>query len=237
MSHVAKVNAVQAYTFEAPDGARVAIAAQGIVNTSGWSSPRLSPRYYVRPPDDGIWDFDFTVDPPCGLVLEVEVPVSAHFILSQPDWLKGVRVHAASNSLEAALERRSTKDPEESGRPHHFDAHFSDHVIYNQTLAVFDDSFQPTGNTKFDPWPHAEMKKLRHELILTVKGPDEAKIRSCLQQGAILAAIAAIAAAAGTGGAALPAAVSAFTSSLVSCLGESYDVRIDDRSHWIYWWT
>ncbi len=35
------------------------IAAGGEVPTTGWTDPRLIPHVYKRPPQEGIYDFDF----------------------------------------------------------------------------------------------------------------------------------------------------------------------------------
>ncbi len=84
---------------------------------------------------------------------------------------------------------------------------------------------------------HIKMKKLRHQLELTVTGPDEARIRSCINQATTAGLIAAIVAAFATGGGALSAAVGAFLAALEACLGASFQVRIDNQSHWIEWCT
>jgi hypothetical protein len=81
------------------------------------------------------------------------------------------------------------------------------------------------------------MKKLHHDLVLTIEGPDEGKIRECLAKAAAAGLIAGIAAAIATGGLGLQAALSAFLSALLDCLGGAYTARIEDQSHWIYWDT
>lgn len=113
-------------------------------------------------------------------------------------------------------------------------------ILVDDTIAVYDDSFQPTGNVRFDPWPHMEMKKLRHELHLVIEGPDDgtAAARDCLGRAAAAGLIAAIGTAfLGVGIGATAAAWEAASAALVKCLGDQFRVHLDDRSHWISWWT
>jgi len=113
-------------------------------------------------------------------------------------------------------------------------------ILYQNTIAVFDDSFQPTG-VEWDGWvPHVKMKKLRHELTLTVEGPDDlgGAVQNCIQQGTIAAAVAAIAASfIGAGIGATGPAWTAFQATFIQCAGEQVQMRLDDKSHWIEWVT
>lgn len=86
------------------------IGATGQVNSSGWTEPQLSAWMYIKPPADGILDFDFIAKKPSGVVLWALCPISADTTLPDIDllnyWgkgipLKGVRIHAASNSKES----------------------------------------------------------------------------------------------------------------------------------------
>lgn len=81
------------------------ISAIGLVNSGGWTNPRLEPRVYIQFPPDGIQDFDFVADPPQGAAIQVILPIDASKLWKDPplDKLKGVRVHSASNSIEAHL--------------------------------------------------------------------------------------------------------------------------------------
>ncbi len=112
--------------------------------------------------------------------------------------------------------------------------------LVSDVIAQFEDSWQPTGNTRVHGWSiQIEMKKLVHKLILKVDGPDntQAAVRSCITQAAGAGLIAAIAAVFATGGAALPAAEAAAIASISQCLGSAYQVRVDDESHWETYWT
>jgi hypothetical protein len=241
MKHIMSVETAMAYTCDTGSGTVLYVVASGTVPTSGWSNGQLSPRIYVTPPADGIWDFDFVAEEPHGIVLPVLSPISGSHIGTAPGWLSGVRVIAASNNV--------VKDPiackTETFRGAMPAAKLAGQVIVEQSLAVYDDSFQPTGTIHWHndgpfgiPTPHIEMKKLRHELTLVVEGPDEAKIRDCINSSLQAGAIAAIIAAFATGGwAAAEAFASAALSALTACLGDGFSATINDRSHWIYWDT
>ena len=113
-------------------------------------------------------------------------------------------------------------------------------VLVDDVIASFDDSFQPTGATKFDPWPHVQMKKLHHELHLIIEGPDDgaAAARNCLNQALAAGLIAAVGTAfLGVGLGATAAAWEAASATLINCLGGNFNARLDDRSHWEEWWT
>lgn len=73
--------------------------------------------------------------------------------------------------------------------------------------------------------------------VLIVEGPDEAHIRDCINKAIAAGLIAAIIAACATLGAALPAAIAAFVKALGLCLGAGFTVKVEDQSHWVYWWT
>lgn len=96
---ISRVNDVH-YTILEKNPPAYVICAAGIVPTSGWSDGQLIPYVYITPPADGLQDFDFAAVPPTGDVLQLESPISAHWIGSLPNWAKGVRIHAASNSKE-----------------------------------------------------------------------------------------------------------------------------------------
>jgi hypothetical protein len=79
------------------------IASSGTVTTSGWCCGELQPRVYIHPPVDGVWDWDFVATAPTGIVLNVISPIAAQTDpFMPPDWMRGVRVHAATNVLEQA---------------------------------------------------------------------------------------------------------------------------------------
>ncbi len=86
----------------------LAIYAEGIAPTPGYTNPRLEPYVYIHPPTDGIWDFAFVADKPGGIVPTVLCPISTtYYWHNYPKDLKGVRVHASQNSVEAKLNERT----------------------------------------------------------------------------------------------------------------------------------
>lgn len=232
-----QVESVKAHKGSGGQGEFIHVSAAGFVNSSGWSAIDLSERFYIDPPDDGIWDIDFVGSPPGGIVLPVISPVCASVILGAPDWVKGIRIHARTNQVETSelglvefelasvnQTRQLFGDQLSGGR----------RTIFRQSIAVYDDSFQPTG---FCGGLSIKMKKLRHELFFVAEGPDEDKIRNCLNEALGAGAIAGIAAVFITGGAALAAAISAALSQLRSCLGSEFEIKFERKSHWIEWCT
>ncbi|MDB5691465.1 MAG: hypothetical protein JWO81_528 [Alphaproteobacteria bacterium] len=215
-----------------PGSHRIFVAAVGIVPSSGWSHGHLSPRYPIAPPADGVWEFDFVGDPPIGPVLSVELPIAASDFVPAPAWARGVRIIARDNDETIILGRDAELVDSEGLLKRRVAA--PGHVIVSEKIAVYDDSFQPIGTCGVF---HVKMKKLRHELTVTIEGPDEAKIRKCLNQAVAAGLLAVIISAFTTGGIGLGAAIGAATSALEGCLGSSFKVRFDDRSHWIEWCT
>jgi hypothetical protein len=78
------------------------ITAHGTAATPGWQDVQLSIYQYVNPPADGIQAFEFIGRPPSGTTTQVLTPVTAkdYIVRDPPEWLRGVRVHAKTNSLE-----------------------------------------------------------------------------------------------------------------------------------------
>ncbi|MGY4197866.1 hypothetical protein [Bradyrhizobium sp. USDA 4520] len=101
MARVRTVTAVSANLIQlsGPLKEQLVVIALGDVPTTGWSHIRLSPRYYIAPPADSIWDFDFIGDEPTEVVGQVILPVAAEIIVPYPAWCTGVRVHSASNNI------------------------------------------------------------------------------------------------------------------------------------------
>lgn len=80
------------------------VFAEGVVPTLGYTNGQLIPYVYVHFPQDGIWDFVFVADAPNGPAPEVISPITAaYFWHDYPKDLKGVRIHAAINSMEKSI--------------------------------------------------------------------------------------------------------------------------------------
>lgn len=110
--------------------------------------------------------------------------------------------------------------------------------IIDEVVARYEDSHQPTGETRFDPFPHMKMKKLVHELHLIVDGPDQTKALNCVDQAKAAGLIAGLGAAfLGAGLGATEVAWKAASTALAACLGGSFSARLDNRSWWEEWWT
>lgn len=64
----------------------------------GFTGIKLEPYIYVKPPADGVWEFDMVGQPPTGIHDGVITPVTAEYIWKKiPKGLKGIKVHSASN--------------------------------------------------------------------------------------------------------------------------------------------
>lgn len=108
------------------DPPQIVVSASGRTSSTGWTNPKLGAWYYFDVPKDGIQDFDFTADEPAGISLPVLTPVSADAVITRDPanyWgkgkpLKGVRIHARTNTIEQKLEERSELfDPLGEGLP------------------------------------------------------------------------------------------------------------------------
>lgn len=231
MNKLPTVTSASAFSFPL-GGDRVLVIAQGMAPTSGWSSPRLAPHFYINPPADGYWEFDFLADEPLGMVLQVELPLVANGVFSPPGWMKGIRVIGENNSFDVEVMGGEKTAP---SNPKGFKRTPAGHVIVREQLASYDDSFNPIGFCS--GFGSIKMKKLHHTLTLVVEGPDDERIRQCIAESAGVGLVAAIIAAYATAGLALQAAVSAFLSHLEGCLGASFSLRVDDESYWIEWCT
>jgi hypothetical protein len=90
------------------DGAPPAMTvdATGMVNSGGWSQPELGVWMYIVPPADGILSMDFMATPPSpGTIVTMGfTEVHAQLLMPVPSWVKGVRVHGATNSVEQMLD-------------------------------------------------------------------------------------------------------------------------------------
>lgn len=80
------------------------ITAKGQVPTPGWTNPELVPFVYIQAPPDGIYDFNFVAERPDGMQPQVLSTIDVKHVLNPlPANLKGVRIHSATNAVEALL--------------------------------------------------------------------------------------------------------------------------------------
>ena len=76
------------------------------MNTGGWSDAELAAWSYIRPPADGILDFDLMarMPPDDAIVTMAFEDLSASISGPMPPWVRGIRIHASTNSTEVLLE-------------------------------------------------------------------------------------------------------------------------------------
>jgi hypothetical protein len=81
--------------------ASITVTANGEVPTGGYTNVVLVQRVYVKPPADGIWEFDMFACKPSGIVIQVITPVSATIKWEGPPRsLKGIRVYGSKMHQE-----------------------------------------------------------------------------------------------------------------------------------------
>jgi hypothetical protein len=83
----------------------LSIICKGQVDSGGWSNGKLVPYFYIYPPVNGIYEFDFIADEPSGPVTTVISDITTEEYLwdNFPSDLKGVKIYASSNSKTKKL--------------------------------------------------------------------------------------------------------------------------------------
>ncbi len=76
---------------------------EGVASTSGWTNPSLSKHIYTHPPEDGMQGYTFVADKPSGHVLQVLTPIEVDHAEPLEDWVKGVHVDAATNTVKTTV--------------------------------------------------------------------------------------------------------------------------------------
>lgn len=85
----------------ANDPSMLFLNATGIVTSGGWKAPQLIPFVYLKPPKNGIYEFDFIANAPDTTeeVTKITTKIECNFTMeNMPKDLKGVKVHSSSNS-------------------------------------------------------------------------------------------------------------------------------------------
>lgn len=103
MTRIMDVEEVRVVVFKSGHIDVFAVWAKGHVPTTGWTNIELDRYFYLVPPKDGIMEFDFNGKAPDGIVGEVVLPVTAERVLPMPKWLKGVRIYARANHIDAPV--------------------------------------------------------------------------------------------------------------------------------------
>ncbi|HET6890078.1 MAG TPA: hypothetical protein VFH31_03170 [Pyrinomonadaceae bacterium] len=98
---------------------QLAVNAIGSVSSSGWKNGVLVPRVYVMPPQDGVQDFEFVAEAPTGIVLWVISPISGDGCVELEPWIKGVRIHSATNSIATLLNQQACSVGQGTLAEHH----------------------------------------------------------------------------------------------------------------------
>lgn len=231
MAHVPEVQTVALVRFRDADGARLFVHVLGSVDSAGWSRLALRPRFYALPPADGLWEFDFEGDPPDGAALALALPVTAEATVAVPDWLRGVKVYAATGSqcnttITSAVLSRTAGRPLVPALP-------AGACILRSMLASYNDRIRPVRTLAPDGLQRT--KALHHELLLTVAGPDENRIHRCLAAITSLGLVDTVAAAYSRSGGLLFIAVAALLVHTRDDLGDAYQIRVDDLTSWVDW--
>jgi hypothetical protein len=89
------------------DPPKLRISVEGKVGSTGWENPHLIPYSYITEPQDGIWEFDCVAQDLSSELKIITEPIltdiKTRYIWENypEDNVKGVRVHASTNSISA----------------------------------------------------------------------------------------------------------------------------------------
>ena len=92
----------------------LAVEAEGLAATTGWTNVRLEPHTYIDAPEDGFQDFDLVGDRPADAAADALTPVEAAWEGPLDDWVIGVRVHAIDNLVEQEIFEFEDEDEDEA---------------------------------------------------------------------------------------------------------------------------
>jgi hypothetical protein len=179
---------------------------------------RLSPRFYLVPPTDGVWEFDAEGDAPEGVALDLPMAVCAEAVVGVPPWLGGVKVYAATGSVATPLVQpvMVVPAPPAALRPR-------PHVCQvRRVLGV-----------QLGQNPHAAARRLRPHLTLQVTGPEEPALWAALDMADQLGLMTPLAASYPRRNADLWEHAAALLARLQHELGDGYQVRLEDRPDWV----
>jgi hypothetical protein len=78
------------------------VTAVGEVPTGGWTGARLTRRTYIKPPADGVYEYDLTAVPPTGAATQAISKVKAKDEWKDPpEGVKGVKVYGVGDGIKA----------------------------------------------------------------------------------------------------------------------------------------
>ena len=85
------------------DKKELVVSATAEVPTAGWTDARLTRREYVTPPQDGIYEYDFTALKPTGAVAQVVSEIKATDKWANPPAdVKGIKVYGTAAGVKIA---------------------------------------------------------------------------------------------------------------------------------------
>lgn len=81
------------------------IVVDGTASSAGWTNFTLSKHIYTHWPEDGVQGYDLVGDEPGDDLVHIEVLTPFQTTHTEPleDRVKGVRIHAATNMIEATV--------------------------------------------------------------------------------------------------------------------------------------
>jgi hypothetical protein len=95
------IHSVDSFVYQLVAGAppKLIVSVVGTV-AGGWQAGELVPRVYVDYPADGIQEFDFVAGPPPRDGDSAPCPIFSEVIIEFENWMRGFRIHSASNRYE-----------------------------------------------------------------------------------------------------------------------------------------
>jgi hypothetical protein len=89
------------WEFETGGKRVLVVTVTGQVPTGGWTDAKLTRRTYIKPPADGIYDYDLTAVRPTGAATQVISKVkTTDRWTNPPAGMKGVRVHGTGDGVK-----------------------------------------------------------------------------------------------------------------------------------------
>lgn len=99
LEHVPKIVKLE-YKIQESDPPSLVVTAYGEVPTAGWKQVQLLRRIYVKPPSNGIWEYDLLAQRPGGMAAQVISYVKATNTWSEYDEsIQGIRVYGVGEGV------------------------------------------------------------------------------------------------------------------------------------------
>lgn len=101
LKRVAEITEVT-FVLQTTEPPNLIVTAHGNVPTGGWTDVQLLRREYLKPPADGIWEYDLLARPPEGFATQAITEVKASDIWEKVDItrLKGLRVYGLGERVK-----------------------------------------------------------------------------------------------------------------------------------------